>query len=433
MKFAGYLLYNLMVIPLLYTGFWVGSFLNRKMKTGRKARQGQFNRLRKELAQADSGRRRILFHCTSAGEWLQALPIIEQMKFSDPSLYIVVSFFSPSGFSFARNPASVDLKCYLPLDSICQSRRFLKLLRPSLWVISKFDIWPNHLLAAWQLKIPVVVTSATLASDSRRNTGIAGLFNRTVYAQIAHFFAISEADRDRFLKLVPDAGKYTVAGDTRYDHVFSRGEKAREAGDVELFGNKPQVTLIAGSTWPADEKHVLPAFLRILNEYPETRAIVVPHELPESHLLHLESAFIQAGVTCERYTSFAGKRSTQARVVIFDTVGMLARLYKHTDIAFIGGSFGKGTHNTMEPAVFGQPVLVGPNHLNAFEAIELIKHGAAFSVGDSDELFRKLALLINQPGLRNEMGQRARNLILNNVGATQIIMNKLKKDYGIVS
>jgi len=424
-----FIFYNLFVVPLLMVGFYTGSFFNAKMKEGRIARRKQFVWLRNEIAKAPA-QKRILFHCTSAGEWLQALPVIEKMKAIDPGLFIMVSFFSPSGYKFAKNPPEVSLKFYLPLDSWFSARKLLKLLKPELWIISKFDIWPNHVLVASGMKIPVVIISATLSADSGRDKGISKILNKPLYSTISHFFPISEADKQRFQALVPDETRYTIAGDTRYDHVYNRGQKAMDAADISMFAGKA-LTLIAGSTWPADEKHILPAMVKLLNEFSTIRAIVVPHELQESHLREIESVFTGAGIATTRYTAIQSGQQTHARVVIFNTIGMLARLYKQTDIAFIGGSFGKGTHNVMEPAIFGQPVLFGPNHLNSHEAGELLIIGAAFTVHGEDEFFEKTALLIRDDKLRATMGEKARNLIHDNIGATAKIINKLKT-YGII-
>jgi 3-deoxy-D-manno-octulosonic-acid transferase len=425
-------LYNIIVVPAIIAGFGIGSLFNTKMREGRIARKNQFNRLADEINKG-ANRKRILFHCTSAGEWLQALPIIEKIKSLNPQLYIMVSFFSPSGFKFAKNPAEVDLKFYLPLDSRIAAHRLFKLLKPDLWIISKFDIWPNHVIAAAKLNIPMVITSATLSADSHRDKGISKEFNKLVYSKISHFFPISEDDKKRFQALVPGESNYTVAGDTRYDHVYNRGLRASDAGDVSIFGGKKGITIIAGSTWPADEKHILPALSGLCTDYPDLRVIVVPHELHENHLLDIESVFSRDGIKTERYTNFSGTGNASVNVVIFNTIGLLARLYKQTDIAFIGGSFGKGTHNVMEPAVFGQPVLFGPNHLNSHEAGELLISGAAFRVANAQEFRDKVTLLINDSTLRKTMGEKARNLIHNNIGATAIIINTLNKQYGIIS
>lgn len=426
------LLYNLLVVPVIYSGFYIGSLFNHKIREGLKARKNQFARLGAEITKA-AGRQRILFHCTSAGEWLQALPIIEKLKSMSPGLFIMVSFFSPSGYKFAKNPATVDLKFYLPLDSRIAACRLFKLLKPDLWIISKFDIWPNHVMAASSLGIPTVVTSATLSADSGRDKGISKGFNRLVYNKIAHLFPISEDDKRRFQTMVPDESKYTVAGDTRYDHVYNRGIAASDAGDVPVFDEKKGLTIIAGSTWPADEKHVLPALAMLCSDHSDVQIIVVPHELHESHLRDIESVFESFGIRTVRYSDFSGAGSTSERVVILNTIGLLARLYKQTDIAYIGGSFGKGIHNVMEPAMFGQPVLFGPNHVNSYEAGELLKIGAAFRITSQQEIRDKMNLLINDHLLRKTMGEKAKNLIYDNIGATDIIINTLKKQYGIIS
>ncbi len=426
------LLYNLLVVPVIYAGFYIGSLFNNKIREGLKARKNQFVRLGSEIIKAE-GRKRILFHCTSAGEWLQALPIIEKLKSMNPDLFIMVSFFSPSGYKFAKNPATVDLKFYLPLDSRIAAYRLFRLLKPDLWIISKFDIWPNHVMAASTLGIPMVITSATLSADSGRDKGISKGFNRLVYNKIAHLFPISEDDKKRFKAMVPDESKYTIAGDTRYDHVYNRGIMASDAGDVPVFDEKKGLTIIAGSTWPADEKHVLPALAMLCSDHPDLNVIVVPHELHESHLHDIESVFESYSIRAVRYTDFSGSGSTPERVVILNAIGLLARLYKQTDIAYIGGSFGKGIHNVMEPAMFGQPVLFGPNHVNSYEAGELLKIGAAFRVNNQQEIYDKMNLLIGDHLLRKTMGEKAKNLIFDNIGATRIIINTLKKHYGIIS
>ena len=432
MSFIWLVLYNLLVVPLIYAGFWIGSFFNAKIREGRKARKNQFSRLANDILKAGD-RKRILFHCTSAGEWLQALPIIERIKSMDSGLFIMVSFFSPSGFKFAKNPPEVDLKFYLPLDSAIAARRLFKLLKPDLWIISKFDIWPNHIMAAAALHIPMVVTSATLSADSRRDKGVSKGFNRLVYNKISHIFPISHDDKRRYQVMVPGEKKYTVAGDTRYDHVYNRGVKASEAPAIALFSEHRGPVFIAGSTWPADEKHILPALADLCVHFPALQVIIVPHELHESHLRDIESVFLRQKISIERFTSFTETGTSNARVIIFNTIGLLSRLYKQTDLAYIGGSFSKGIHNVMEPAIFGQPVIFGPNYLNSHEAGELLKTGAAFRINNQQEFYNQAKHLIEDAPLRKTLGAKAKNLIISNVGATDIIIKTLKEHYGIIS
>jgi 3-deoxy-D-manno-octulosonic-acid transferase len=425
-------LYNSLVVPLMVIGFSIGSLWNDKMREGLRARRKQAAAVEIKLRSAGS-RKRILFHCTSAGEWLQALPIIEQIKKYRSDIFIMVSFFSPSGFAFAKDPPEVDLKFYLPLDTRKAARKLFKLLQPNLWIISKFDIWPNHVLAATEMNIPVVITSATLSANSGRDKGITGWFNKGLYGKINHFFPISAEDKQRFQMLVPDESRYTLAGDTRYDHVYNRGQKASDAGDVAIFSNYEGVTFIAGSTWPPDEKQILPALVRLIHKMPELRVIIVPHELQEDHLRSIEEIFTQANIETCRFSALPAGSTTKVRVVLFNTVGLLARLYKQTHVAFVGGSFGKGTHNVMEPAIFGQPVLFGPNYANSHEAGELLKAEAAFCVSGQEDFYKKAELLIRQASLRSSMGKRAKDLIMQNTGATDIIIKTLQEKYGIIS
>jgi 3-deoxy-D-manno-octulosonic-acid transferase len=433
MSWIWLILYNLLGVPAIYAGFIVGSLFNSKIKEGLKSRKGIFKNLSREIKRAN-GRKKILFHCTSAGEWLQALPVIEKMKEMKPDLFVMVSFFSPSGYRFSKNSSHIDLKFYLPLDSYFGANRLFKIVKPDLWIISKFDIWPNHVMAASAKKIPIVITSATLSADSRRDKGISRGFNKLVYNKISHIFAISEDDKYRFQAMVPEEHKYTVAGDTRYDHVYNRGMQANSAGDVKIFSQKPEITFIAGSTWPGDEKNILPALARLNKDFPGLHMIIVPHELHENHLRDIEIVFEKSGIATERYSQLneVAKTAT-ARIVIFNTVGLLARLYKQTDIAYIGGSFGRGIHNVMEPSIFGQPVLFGPNYQNSHEAGELLKAGAAITISDEQTFYEHMSMLIKDPVLRKTMGEKAKNLIQNNTGATAIIINMLKKEYDLFS
>jgi len=423
------ILYNLIIVPVLFIGFRTGSWFNPKIKEGLAARKGMDNRIGTALAKIDRKRKKILFHSASAGEWQQALPVIEKMKSLHPDLYVVASFFSPSGYRFAGNPSSVDLKVYLPLDTRSAARRFFRRLKPDLWIISKLDIWPNHLAVATRMGIPVVVTSATLAPDSGRDKGISAIFNKALYARISHFFPISEETRQRFLKLVPDTDRYTVTGDTRYDHVYHKSAATAKAGEVTVFHQPSGITLIAGSIWPQDEKHVLPAFGRLLLEHADVRAIIVPHEIHEPHLSAIEDFFAKINISTVRYSELPSEGAMGVRVVIFNAVGMLARLYRQTDIAFVGGGFGKGVHNVMEPAVFSQPVFFGPNYLTSDEASELLKKGGGFLVKNEEEVMEGFELFITNAAKREESGRKARSLVMDNVGATDITVRRITEDY----
>jgi 3-deoxy-D-manno-octulosonic-acid transferase len=427
------LVYNVLVVPLLTSGFWIAAFFDPKARAGWEGRRDQFPKLAAALAGMRADRKRILFHCTSVGECEQALPIAQAIKDARPDIATFFSFFSPSGYAFLKQHPAVDHKLYLPLDSWGAMNRFLKLLAPDLVVISKFDVWPDLVWVAKKRGIPAVITSATLSSNSRRDKGLAGWLNAHVFDCLDAVLAITAEDAARFRTLGLSPDRVFVTGDTRFDQVRLRGERARAAGDVTLFKEQPALTIIGGSLWPADERHFLPAAIAVLKKHPEARLILVPHEPREAHLAALEKAIAAAGLGCERYSDFAARGGTAARVALIDTVGMLARLYKQTDIAYIGGSFGSGVHNVMEPAVFGQPVLFGPRHENSAEALELMSGGCAFAAGDSRGILDALTRLAEGAAERRAIGEKARDYIASRVGATAATLTILKGRYDFLS
>jgi len=428
-----YFLYNAVFVPVFCFGFWIGSLFNAKMKEGRIGRKNLFRTIKQTIEKIDAQTKRIHFHASSVGEWEQAVPIIAELKKLNPKLFISVSFFSPSGFRFAKKPVNVDLKVYLPFDRYRSAKRFFNLIRPDLWIISKFDIWPNHVIAANRLGIPIAVTAATLSPNSGRDKGISGKFNKFIYSKISQIFAISDDDKDRFKRLISNSSNLYVTGDTRFDQVYNKGERAKNEGDVKLFKDQSGIKIIGGSIWPADEKHLIPALIALMKKYDHLKLILVPHELHESHISAIENMLNVASIDNERFTNCAENGGTHKRVIIVNTIGLLSRLYMQTDIAYIGGSFSTGVHNVMEPAVFGQPVLFGPQHLNSFEAGELLKLECAFCVENRTQLESILDELISNQELRTQTGTKAKNLIYNNLGATNRIINILKQQYGFIS
>jgi len=426
------LAYNVLAVPVLYLGFYLGSLFDTKIKQGRKGRSGQFQKLNKWDSDQKEDTVRILFHCSSVGEWLQAVPVIEKLKSHNSELLIIVSFFSASGYNYVKDHPMIDLKVYLPLDTPAQARMFFHILKPQLWIISKFDVWPNHLWAASGLNIPTIMLAATLSSTSRRYKGINKWFGRQVYKHFQYIFPIGDDDSQRFMHLFPFPDKLLVAGDTRFDSVFSKGEKVKMEPPMNLFADNDGLTLIAGSIWPGDEKHLLPALSELLKNHHNLKVVLVPHELKGSHLTDIEKKIKNAGWEIIRYTQIERKASIP-RVILMDTIGMLAGLYHSADLAYVGGSFGTGVHNVLEPAIFGNPVLFGPNHRNSLEAIHLIQLEAAFEVRSKEEMISRFELLITNSDIRILAGQIAEQYIHDHLGATDQIFKVLKESYDFIS
>lgn len=433
MKILLFILYNIFVVPTIYFGFYIGQFFNKKIREGVKGRKSQWQQIKKALSQVDTNRKRVLFHCASVGEWEQVVPIIESIKKINPDIYTIVSFFSPSGYNYAKCHLYVDLKIYLPIDSYFAAKKLFILIKPCLWVISKYDIWANHIFTAGALKIPIINISATLSPNSGRDKGITKSFNKYVYPIFDYIFPISISDMNRFLKIFPHPDRMTISGDTRFDQVYNKAMKAHNVEPIKIFVDCSGLIFIGGSIWPSDEKHLLPALIAVMKKYSHLKAILVPHELYEKHITDIEKTMKNGGFLSERYSDFLTKGGTTKRVAIINTIGILSQLYKQTHIAYIGGSFSTGVHNVIEPAIFGQPILFGPCYTNSFEAQELKVRSCAFEIKTANEGEAIMEKLIIDDIFRDEIGKKAIDFIENNIGATKKIMDIISNRYDFIS
>ncbi|MFW5851109.1 MAG: 3-deoxy-D-manno-octulosonic acid transferase [Bacteroidota bacterium] len=415
-------LYFCLAIPLL----GILSLFNKKIREGFVGRFTQNKKISKFLSNRIY-KQTVLFHSSSVGEWEQSIPIIKKIKETNPNIHIVALFYSPSGMRHARKN-EVDISLYLPFDMIWIMKSFLKKISPSVWIISKYDIWPGALCAAHSLDIPVLLASAELAEDSKRHTGLSARINTCFYKHITTIFPVSEEYKKRFLSVYPYPEKLIVAGDARYEQIIEKAEQIATEPPVNIFTHPEPITIVAGSIWPADEKHILPAFLSIYKKNQETQFLLVPHELHESHISALEEYFLNQSIATERYTDLQERKTTSdCRIVIVNTIGLLAKLYKGSSIAYVGGAFSSGVHNVAEPAVFGIPVLYGPKYINSHEAVQLQKLKSGFPILNQTDCEEILSKLISNTEEREKIGKRAQDFVYSNKGATDIIMKEVQK------
>lgn len=313
-------------------------------------------------------------HAASLGEFEQGRPVMEAFRQRYPNWRIVLTFFSPSGYEIRKNYPGADFVCYLPADTPGQVRDFLDWLRPELVIMIKYEFWANYLFALRRRKIPVLLISGLFRPEQRFFKPWGGFWRR-VLGCFTHFFVQNEQSQ----QLLAGIGlqNSTLAGDTRIDRVLQLAGQAPENERVRHFAQGARV-LIAGSSWEADER-ILADWLRseAARDY---KLIVAPHEPSEAHLRQLEALLPVPAVRYSQYDPAAG---TDARVLLIDNVGMLNTLYRYGHIAFIGGGFGKGIHNTLEPAAFGLPVLFGPRYHTFEEARAFVTNGGAFEVRDA--------------------------------------------------
>jgi 3-deoxy-D-manno-octulosonic-acid transferase len=338
------------------------------------------------------------------------------MRRERPEVQLAYTHYSPSAVTFAESLA-VDFHEYLPFDTRGDARATLAALRPTALVFSKLDVWPRLVTAASDQSVRLGMVSATLAAASSRRSRIASMLLREAYARLDAVGAIDDADADRLVALGVRPAAITVTGDTRYDQVWERATRVdRSAGLLRaLTADHP--TLVAGSTWPADEAHLLTAWLEVRAALPTARLIVAPHEPTEGHLEPIERWSRDAGL---RLTRSSADDAGVADVVLVDRMGVLGDLYALASAAFVGGGFHTaGLHSVLEPAAFGAPVLFGPRYMASRDARLLVTGGGGVSARDAASIGRQLLVWFRDDAARAAAGERARALVRAGLGAAR--------------
>ncbi|MEO8562976.1 MAG: glycosyltransferase N-terminal domain-containing protein [bacterium] len=362
------------------------------------------------------GRPLLWMHAPSVGEGLQARPVLELFRARAPRTQLAYTYFSPSATRFA-SALDVDFRDVLPFDAAGDARTALDALAPTALVFSKLDVWPTLAREASARGVRLGLVSATLAAGSSRSSGIAAALLREAYARLDRVGAISAEDAERLVTLGVHEASVRVTGDTRYDQVWVRAATADR--DTELLAplRSDRLTLVAGSTWPADEGPLLEAWARLRARFPEVRLIIAPHEPNHAHLAPIERWCDTAGLRGARLGS-AG--AATADVVVIDRVGVLGDLYALADMAYVGGGFhAAGLHSVLEPAAFGAPVLFGPRHATSRDASLLIGAGAAVRAVDASSLEMAIEQWIADADLRRSAGEAARSVVRQGLGAAE--------------
>lgn len=410
------LLYNALV-PLGLAGVRAAALGSAKVREALAGRRGYAERWEAMRARLDT--RPVWFHVASVGEFEQARPVIAALARTHPAVPAVLTFSSPSGMSFARRKERVGdgspirFIDYLPADTRGRMDFCLDCANPRLLVFVKFDLWPNLIWRAQRRGVPMVLIDATLSPSSHRLSPAGRWFYRPLYEALDKILAISSDDAARFALSAPAHPCVRVAGDTRFDRVMERWNERGVTG-FEIARDADTLVVIAGSTWPRDEAHLLPALARLLGERANVVAVLAPHE-PEAERVEQLCAWARsAGLSVRRASAPPGP----ARVVVIDSVGVLAEAYRMADLAYVGGSFSTGVHSVIEPAIAGLPVLFGPVHDNSHEALQLCARGGGFPVTDVGQIHARLAALLDHPEDRRRSGEAARAYVTSQLGAT---------------
>ncbi len=400
-------------IRMYWLAAWILSLWDPKAKKWIRGRRNWLRDLRKKIAPQE---RVIWFHCASLGEFEQGRPLMEETRRRFPEHRIVLTFFSPSGYEKRKEYDGADHVMYLPLDTARNARLLISTLAPELVIFIKYEFWYHYLHRLREKGTPLFLASGIFRPGQ--------LFFRWYgrwYRKFLGFFTHIFVQHEASAQLLQAFGitHVTVAGDTRFDRVHKVVETAYRHPVLERL-TEGRFTLVAGSTWEKDEQ-ILQAAYRKLPE--EMCWIIAPHELSEVHLQKLRERFPGSALL-----SALGEDPAQGtRVVIVDSIGQLSYLYRYGNLAYIGGGFGKGIHNTLEAAAYSIPVIIGPNHRKFLEAVELVREGGAFAVLDENELLSTIHQQQDVNGLLKTSSRIAGTYVMTRLGATSAIMDAVCK------
>ena len=392
---------------------WLASlFGHRKARMLFRGQWKATDELRTKLPHKTDKQRRIWIHAASVGEFEQARPIIERLRQEHPQVQIVLTFFSPSGYNLRKDYNKVDAVTYLPFATRRNARMFLDVVKPDMAIFVKYEFWPAYLRELAKRGISTYCISAIF----REKQAFFRWWGKP-YLKILKLFTAIYVQDEYSARLLREHGveRVEVAGDTRFDRVHAIAQQAKDIPQIARFVEGGAKVIIAGSTWQPDEE----LLARYINENPDVKLVLAPHEIHEAHLHHIFQQFEGRFV---RFTQATINSLDSVRVLVVDTMGILSSIYRYGQVAYIGGGFGVGIHNTIEAAVFGMPVLFGPNHKNFREACALIEAGGGKSV--SNYAAFKAAM---DEALANhaEVGQKAKEYVESELGATDKIYKKL--------
>ncbi|MCP4483463.1 MAG: 3-deoxy-D-manno-octulosonic acid transferase [Flavobacteriaceae bacterium] len=388
-----------------------------KMSLFVKGRKSVIDTIKSTLKKGD---KTIWFHCASLGEYEQGVPIIKKTKEEFPDHKIIVSFFSPSGFEVKKNDKLADCTVYLPLDTPKNAKNLIDLLQPSVAIFIKYEFWPNYLFELKKKSIPTILVSGLFRKDQVFFKFYGGFMRRTLNS-FSHFFVQDQLSKNLLEQL--KISQVSVSGDTRFDRVSDQLSMNNELDFMALF-KQDLFCLVCGSTWPKDESILINYINNFSNN---TKFIIAPHEVNN---LRVESLKKKLKVKTVLYSEIEKYNISDYQVLIIDTVGLLTKVYSYADVAYIGGGIGMGAnglHNILEAATFGVPIIIGENYTNFPEAKKLKKLNGLFSVATPQEFIDIFNQLKTDAPFCEKTGLISKNFILNNRGATDIILNYLQQ------
>ena len=419
------MIYNIVIYFVLW-GIAIASLFNEKVRKMWRGEREAFKILKQKV---DPNAKYIWFHAASLGEFEQGRPLMERIRKDYPQYKILLTFYSPSGYEVRKNYEGADIICYMPVDTRLNAIRFLRLVRPVMAFFIKYEFWSNFLHILKHRNIPTYSVSSIFREDQvffkwygRSYAGVLKCFTR---------FFVQNEESKRLLEGIGITA-VDVVGDTRFDRVLQIKEAAKQLPICEAFrtgvassqsADVPHhdfKVFVAGSSWPPDENIFIPFF----NEHKDWRLLIAPHVIAEEHLKLIRSLI--KGKKVVRYTQTTPEEAAEADVLIIDCFGLLSSMYNYGDVAYIGGGFGVGIHNTLEAAVWNMPVIFGPNNKKFQEAQGLLKSGGGFEINTYEDFSGLMGPLMNDETFLKQAGDKAGAFVAHLAGATDKVLASVK-------
>lgn len=419
------MIYNIVIYFVLW-GIAIASLFNEKVRKMWRGEREAFKILKQKV---DPNAKYIWFHAASLGEFEQGRPLMERIRKDYPQYKILLTFYSPSGYEVRKNYEGADIICYMPVDTRLNAIRFLRLVRPVMAFFIKYEFWSNFLHILEHRNIPTYSVSSIFREDQvffkwygRSYAGVLKCFTR---------FFVQNEESKRLLEGIGITA-VDVVGDTRFDRVLQIKEAAKQLPICEAFrtgvassqsADVPHhdfKVFVAGSSWPPDENIFIPFF----NEHKDWRLLIAPHVIAEEHLKLILSLI--KGKKVVRYTQTTPEEAAEADVLIIDCFGLLSSMYNYGDVAYIGGGFGVGIHNTLEAAVWNMPVIFGPNNKKFQEAQGLLKSGGGFEINTYEDFSGLMSSLMNDETFLKQAGDKAGAFVAHLAGATDKVLASVK-------
>ena len=419
------MIYNVVIYFVLW-GIAIASLFNEKVRKMWRGEREAFKILKQKV---DPNAKYIWFHAASLGEFEQGRPLMERIRKDYPQYKILLTFYSPSGYEVRKNYEGADIICYMPVDTRLNAIRFLRLVRPVMAFFIKYEFWSNFLHILKHRNIPTYSVSSIFREDQvffkwygRNYAGVLKCFTR---------FFVQNEESKRLLEGIGITA-VDVVGDTRFDRVLQIKEAAKQLPICEAFrtgvassqsADVPHhdfKVFVAGSSWPPDENIFIPFF----NEHKDWRLLIAPHVIAEEHLKLILSLI--KGKKVVRYTQTTPEEAAEADVLIIDCFGLLSSMYNYGDVAYIGGGFGVGIHNTLEAAVWNMPVIFGPNNKKFQEAQGLLKSGGGFEINTYEDFSGLMSSLMTDETFLKQAGDKAGAFVAHLAGATDKVLASVK-------